>query len=115
MRMAIDTPQAGALVDQPYVIAGWAIDLAATEGSGIDTVHVWAYPTTGGAPNFLGEANIGDARPDVAATYGAQFERSSYSLAAKPLAPGAYDIVVYAHRAATGTFDAAQAMRVDVR
>ena len=60
-------------------------------------------------------ANIGDARPDVAAIYGAQFERSSYSLAAKPLAPGTYDVVVYPHRAATGTFDGAQVVRIIVR
>jgi len=112
MRMAIDTPQAGALVDQPYVIAGWAIDLAATEGSGIDTVHVWAYPTTGGAPNFLGEANIGDARPDVAATYGPQFERSSYSLVTTDLQAGTWDIVVYVHSSVSNTFQTAQIVRV---
>ena len=84
------------------------------DGSGVDTVHVWAYPTTGGAPNFLGEANIGDARPDVAATYGPQFERSSYTLVTTNLKAGTWDIVVYAHRAATGSFDAAQAARVIV-
>ena len=112
MRMAIDTPQHGATVDQPFVVAGWALDLAATDGSGIDTVHVWAYPAAGGDPIFLGVADLGDARPDVAAVYGPQFERSSYGLAAKPLAPGTYDIVVYAHRAATNAFDGAQVVRV---
>ena len=115
VRMTIDTPQAGVAVDQPFAIAGWAIDLAADEGSGIDTVHVWAYPAAGGEPIFLGVADIGDARPDVAAIYGEQFERSSYSLIAKPLARGTYDVVFYPHRAATGMFDGAQVVRVTVR
>lgn len=113
--MAIDKPQNGATVDQPLVVAGWALDLAATDGAGIDTVHVWAYPAAGGDPIFLGVADSGYSRPDVAATYGAQFERSSFSLTATGLAPGAYDVVVYAHRASTGVFEGAQSVRVTVR
>ena len=114
MRMAIDAPAAGATVEQPFLVAGWALDLAATNGAGIDTVHVWAYPTTGGAPIFLGVAATSDPRPDVAAIYGPQFEGSSYHLVAKPLIPGTYDIVVYPRRAATGAFDGAQGVRVTV-
>jgi hypothetical protein len=116
MRMAIDTPQSGSNVDQPFWIAGWALDLAATDGSsGIDTVHVWAYPANGRKPIFLGVATIGDSRPDVATTYGAQFEGSSYSLLAAGLTPGTYDVVVYPHRALTQSFDAAQLVRVTVQ
>ncbi|OFW26098.1 MAG: hypothetical protein A3H97_14125 [Acidobacteria bacterium RIFCSPLOWO2_02_FULL_65_29] len=114
MRLAIDTPADGVVSQQTVVVAGWAIDLASTDGSGIDTVHVWAYPTAGGDPVFLGVASIGDARPDVAAIYGQQFERSSFSLVAPPLALGTYDIVVYPHRAATNAFDGAQVVRVTV-
>jgi hypothetical protein len=115
MRMAIDTPAAGELDPaQPLFIAGWALDLASRDGSGIDTVHVWAHPVGGGTPVFLGVANVGDARPDVGAIYGAQFTGSSYGLFARPPRPGVYDIVVYAHRAATNAFDAAQAVRIIV-
>jgi hypothetical protein len=115
MRMTIDAPQAGAVVASSFLVGGWALDLAAEDGSGIDTVHVWAYPLAGGAPRFLGVAAIGDARPDVALTYGDQFTRSSYNLWVNGLRRGTYDLVVYAHRAATGTFDAAQVVRVTVR
>ena len=115
LRMAIDAPAAGAIDSQPFLVAGWAIDLAARDGSGVDTVHVWAHPIAGGSPVFLGVAAVGEARPDVAATYGDRFAGSSYNLVAKPPAPGVYDIVVYVHRAATNSFDGAQVVRVTVR
>jgi hypothetical protein len=115
MRMAVDVPQSGTTVEEPFVVAGWAIDLAAADGTGVDTVHVWARPVTGGAPVFLGVAAYGGVRPDVGALYGAQFERSSYGLTAASLEPGTYDIVVYVRRSATGSFDAAQEVRVEVR
>ena len=145
MRMAIDMPSSAAIVQQPFTVAGWALDLAATDGAGIDTVHVWAYPAAGGDPTlrpfeglkavpslvegrqaqsrpeqgrgpiFLGVADSVDSRPDVAATYGQQFGRSSFNLVASGLPPGTYDVVVYAHRASTGAFDAAQSVRVTVR
>jgi hypothetical protein len=72
--MAIDTPQSGAVV-QPFTLAGWALDLASQVGSGIDAVHVWAHPGDGRQPIFVGQATLGGSRPDVAATYGAAFER----------------------------------------
>jgi hypothetical protein len=115
LRMAIDTPHDGLPVDQSFTIAGWALDLAAIDGgSGIDTVHLWTYPMGGKKPIFLGVAAIGDARPDVAATYGAQFEHSSFSLSATSLAPGEYDVVVYPHRSATNDFQGGQVVRVTV-
>jgi hypothetical protein len=113
MRMAIDTPRGGT-VGRSFQVAGWALDLAAPDGSGVDTVHMWAYPARGGEPIFLGVASVGDRRPDVGATYGAQFAPSSYSLQVDRLGAGPYDIVVYIHRAATNRFDAAQTVRVTV-
>jgi hypothetical protein len=116
MRLVVDTPQVGAVVEQPMVVAGWALDLGAALGTGVDTVHVWASPAQGGAPIFLGVAAYGDVRKDVGQAFGAQFDQSSYGLtAAARLEPGTYDVVVYAHRVATGTFDLAQKVRVEVR
>jgi hypothetical protein len=115
MRMTIDAPQAGAVVASSFLVGGWALDLAAENGSGIDTVHVWAYPIAGGDPRFLGVAAVGDARPDVVMTFGDQFLRSSYNLWVSGLRRGMYDLVVYAHRAATGAFEGAQVVRVTIR
>ncbi len=80
LRMAVDTPVPGASVPSSFVVAGWALDGAATTGSGIDAVHVWAYPSSGAAPIFVGAATLGHARPDVAAALGPQFGTTGYAL-----------------------------------
>jgi len=115
-RMSIDTPTAGVRV-QPLQIAGWAIDVAAATGSGVDTVHVWAYPNPGSGtpPLFLGAATYGGDRPDVGAAFGdARFRYSSYSLTTTALAPNAYQLVVYAHSTFTGTFNLAQTVDIQI-
>jgi hypothetical protein len=115
MRTMIDEPRSDTVVGQPFVVAGWTADLAATEGAGIDTVHLWAYPLDGRAPIFLGVAASRRSRPDVATVYGMPFADSGFALTVVGLRPGTYDIVVYPHRAASGTFEGAQAVRVTVR
>jgi glucose/arabinose dehydrogenase len=102
--IAIDAPANLSTVPSPFFIGGWAIDLAAASGTGIDTIHVWAHPADGSAPVFLGVAGFGD-RPDVAAIFGAQFRRSGYGLIATALPPGGAYIVVYAHSSVSGQFD----------
>jgi hypothetical protein len=114
MRMVIDTPRAGSVTHQPFLIQGWALDLAAAASTGIDAVHVWAYPLGGGQPVFAGAATLGDPRDDVAATYGGQFKDSAYGLVIDRLPPGTYDLVVYPHRVASGTFEGAQIVRVTI-
>jgi hypothetical protein len=114
MRMAVDAPAVNRAVQQPFWVSGWAVDLAAADGTGVDTVHVWAYPVGGGSPVWLGVAAVGDSRPDVADLYGSQFEPSAFSLSVNRLVPGTWDIVTYVHRAKTDNFDAAQSVRVTV-
>jgi len=114
MRMAIDTPVAGATTTSALAVAGWALDLASTDGTGIDGVEAWAFPVDGSSPISLGTATLGDARPDVAAVYGKQFEGSSFTVVADNLAPGTYDVTVYVHRQATGSYEAARTVRVTV-
>ena len=115
MRTALDSPRHGQAITQPFWVSGWTADLAATEGTGIDAAHVWAYPVGQVAPVFLGFGLLGDARPDVATVYGRQFERSAYNVLVSNLRPGVYDIVAYPHRVATNTFDGARVVRVVVR
>jgi len=107
------TPFLGVPVGQSFTIAGWAVDLAATSGTGVDTVHVWAHPQSGGAPIFLGVAEYGGYRPDIAALYGEQYGRSSYTLVTRPIPKGTYDLVVYPHSAVLGGFSA-RVVRVHV-
>ena len=114
-RVLIDTPSAFAEVDAGFAVEGWAADLESAAGSGITTVHVWAYPVDGGAPVFLGVAANGLPRPDVAAAFGEQFESTGYHLAVHGLDPGRYDVAVFGWSEAGGGFAPAAVVRVTVR
>jgi hypothetical protein len=114
-QVVIDTPGRQQDVGQPFVLAGWAIDLDDEVGTGIDALHVWAYPLAGGDPIFVGTAAYGGARPDVAALHGERFKPSGYSLTVGGLAPGNYDLAVFPWSTAAGGFVQAKTVRVTVR
>jgi hypothetical protein len=123
-QVVIDTPGAGAVTAAPFVIAGWAADLDDEVETGVDAVHVWAYPVSTtcadgqavchDAPIFLGAATGGGRRPDVAAVYGARYLRSGYGLWVRDLAPGTYDLAVFAWSTVQGGFAPARTVRVEV-
>ena len=102
--MAIDAPGHNAQVQQPFSVTGWAIDRASAQGSGVDGVHVYAYPAAGGAPVFLGAASVGLSRPDIGGLFGQQFTSSGYALSASGLPGGQYVVAVYAHSTVTGSW-----------
>ena len=83
--------------------------------TGIDTLHVWAYPLAGGAPVFLGTPTLGGARPDVAAIHGDQFRGSGFTLAVQGLPPGIYDLAVFPWSNVTGAFAPPKIVHVTVR
>jgi hypothetical protein len=120
-QVVIDTPSPDAAVEGSFVVAGWAADLDETVGTGVDTLHVWAYPagtTCNGAtcdPIFLGATAYGGERPDVAAIFGPQFTKSGYGLIVDSLSPGTYDLAVFAWSTVQGRFVPAKVVRVTVR
>src|SRR5439155_12954836 len=110
-----DAPLAGATVAVPFAASGWTLDQAAVSGTGIDAVHMWAFPQAGPA-TFLGAATMGFARADVAAIFGAQFLNSGFSLTTSvPLTPGGYTLAVFAHRTSTNTFAIVEQTAITVR
>ena len=115
----IDAPAEGASVGSPFMVGGWAADLDSPVGTGVDTVHVWAYPVDAKGnrldPMFIGQATYGGARPDVAAVYGDRFENSGYGIIVTGLAPGTYDIALFAFSTVVNTFTPATVVRVTVR
>jgi len=115
--LAVGVPSPGAQVTGRFLIGGWTIDRAAASGTGMNAVHVWAYPNpgSGAPPIFLGAAQMGVARPDVAALFGSQFLNAGFNLVAGPVSPGTYDVVVFARAAATMTFDTYSVVRVIVQ
>jgi hypothetical protein len=115
VQVAIDVPRAQQDVQQPFLLAGWAADLDAAAGTGIDTLHVWAYPATGGAPVFVGTPALGGVRQDVAAVHGEQFRESGFALSLQGLIPGTYDLAVFPWSNVTGAFAPPNVVHVTVR
>jgi hypothetical protein len=121
-QVTIDVPAADARVPGRFLVAGWAIDLDDTVGTGVDALHVWAYPRSacGGSgacsvpPIFLGATAYGGNRPDVGAIYGDRFSASGYGLVVDGLEPGTYDIAVFAWSTARGGFVPAKTVKVIV-
>ena len=94
------------------LVAGWAADLDSPSGTGIDGIHVWAYPQSGEPPVFLGQAAFGGRRPDVAAVYGDRFLRSGFGLHVPDLPPGTYHFAVFAWSSARHAWLPAAVARV---
>ena len=111
--MVIDFPTAGMSLRQPFSVAGWALDLAASD-NGIDLVHVYAYPATGAEPIFLGASPVNVARPDVGGIFGASHGSSGYGLVVRGLAPGAYMLAVFGHSSYSNNFPIAQGVNIRV-
>ena len=113
--VTIDAPRQQQDVAQPFAIGGWAADMDAPHGTGVTGAHVWAYPLAGGPPVFLGTAEYGAARPDVAAVHGDRFLASGFSLLVQGLPHGNYDLAVFAWSTARATFAPARTVRLTVR
>jgi hypothetical protein len=117
----VDVPGTGGVFrsGQAFYVGGWAADLDSTVDTGVNTVHVWAYPvdTSGKAPDpiFLGQAFYGGARPDVGAVYGDRFGTSGYGIIVNSLPPGTYDLAVFAYSTVVNNFTPAKVVRVVVK
>jgi glucose/arabinose dehydrogenase len=114
--LSIGVPGNGSTVSPTFLVGGWALDLRPGTDTGVDAVHVWAYrnPGSGTPPVFLGAAQRGIFRPDVAAAFGARFANAGFSLVAGPVASGTYDVVVFARSSVTMAFDIFRVVRITV-
>jgi uncharacterized repeat protein (TIGR03803 family) len=102
----IDLPGPGATVGTSFEIGGWTLDRGAFTGTGIDAVHVYALPSSGAAPIFLGASPLGFARPDIAAVFGAQFANAGWLMTNVTLPPGTYTLAAFPHSELTQAFGA---------
>lgn len=114
VRIAIDQPSAGPLTARRLTVSGWTLDASASIGTGIDAVHVWAFPRDGRAPIWVGVAEYSRARGDVAAVFGSQFNAAGFHLSVPMLPVGTYILMVYARSSVDGRF-AGQGVEIDVR
>jgi hypothetical protein len=115
-RMHVDTPAKNQNTSQSFSIAGWAVDLGSSTTSGVDAIHVYAYPAGSSSAIWLGAAAYGYGRPDVGGAFGAsRFSGSGFRLDTTALTPGNYTLVVFAHSSVTGTFNNAHSVAITVR
>lgn len=112
-QMAIDTPGNGVL-QQPFLIAGWAADLGSPSTSGADAVHVWAWPTSGATPIFVGAVTPDGSRSDVAKVFGSRFGTSGYSMIVNNLPGGSYLLAAYMHSTVAGKFNFVRMVSVTI-
>ena len=103
----------GTGTEPTIALSGWALDGRSLTGSGIDAVHVWAFPTSGGTPVFVGVATPA-IRTDVAQVFGTRFSAAGFTGTFTAPPPGTYDVAVYARSAFTGQFDQARVARIIV-
>jgi hypothetical protein len=114
-RMFVDQPTSGATIGQPFTLSGWAVDLGAPSGTGVDAIEVWAFPTNGSQPFRVGAASYGSARPDIGSAFGTAFTNSGYALSVSNLpAHGTYDLRVSARSTVTGSFNQEQWIRITI-
>jgi hypothetical protein len=112
--MVLDSPSASSTVGHTVTFGGWAIDRGASSGTGMDQVVVWAYPSGGGAPQYVGAATYGMARPDIGSLFGGQFANSGFRLTA-PVNAGTYRFVAFAHSTVANSYSGVAAPNVTVQ
>jgi len=101
----LDTPQANMLVTSAFEVGGWALDQAATSGTGVDAIQFYVFPNAGADPGvFIGEGKLGIARADVAGIFGSQFINSGFHYTITGMSPGQFVLGVYAHSTVTNSF-----------
>lgn len=121
-RLTIDTaPVPGAILQQPFTLSGWALDLGTVRGpgwgTGVDAIQILAYRSPGlnvEPPINLGDIPYSIARSELTMTFGSQFTNAGFSYSVNRLPVGTYDLVISARSAVTGTFNASQTIRVTI-
>jgi hypothetical protein len=113
-KMYLDLPGPNTTVQTSFAVAGWAVDLGTTAGTGIAAIHIWARPVGGGSPIFLGAANMGVMRTDISSYYANwNYAGAGFSLSAS-LPVGTYDITAYAFSTVAGAFNQTATVRITV-
>ncbi len=111
----IDGPIPNSTRPQPFLIGGWAVDLGASSGTGVDVVSVSARRVDSGVTTFLGNATYGGPRPDVAQAFARPgFMNCSWGLFVTGLTAGTYDLTAIPRSTVTGKFAASKTVRVTV-
>ena len=72
-RGSLDVPANGQVVAGTISVAGWAVDLAAHDGTAKDRVQIYLDGTQ------VASADPGQSHPEIGAAYGENFTNSGWS------------------------------------
>ncbi|MFQ5879751.1 MAG: hypothetical protein ACE5IZ_06235 [Dehalococcoidia bacterium] len=108
--MGIETP-AQEQVSLPFIVSGWAVDLAALESTGIDVVQIVDAGCEG---HVIGIAEYGVKRSDIARKYGEQFLYSGWQFEVERLRLGEHTLAVRAKSSMADDFNQCQAIQITV-
>lgn len=96
VQVRVESPAEGATIRLPFLLEGWALDLGARRGTGIERVEVWDGDRENGGA-LLGRATYGFYRPDLGrAVSAARFNSAGFNLLLRDLSSGTHALHVYA-------------------
>lgn len=97
-RGSLDTPTDGETVSGVIPVAGWAVDLATREGTGVDRVDIYID----GAQ--VATSDLGQTRPEIGAAYGQNFASSGWTAQVdlSQVSPGSHTLEARARSQLTG-------------
>jgi hypothetical protein len=113
--ISVDAPAPGAVVTSAIEVAGWALDLGAPSGPGINAMHFYIFPSSGTGPGvYVGAGTYGGARADVGALFGSQFTNSGFHFTITGMGPGSYVLGAFGRSTVTNTFSAVSMVPITV-
>jgi hypothetical protein len=112
--LAVENPIDGAIVPRNLPVSGWAFDVGATTGPGVDLIRVFAGSTCAGT--VLGDALMGAIRPDVQAVHGLGPTFLGTGFVGTVRMPrGPSQMTICARSTVTGTFGAQKTLTVTAK
>lgn len=105
MEIHLDTPQPGAVISGLTKLQGWAADLAAAKGTGINSVHFY-LDGPAGEGQLIGTARYGLERSDLVEYFGSnerlRYAGYSFDWNTSKVAPGQHKLFVYVQSVSAG-------------
>jgi hypothetical protein len=112
--LAVENPIDGSIVPRNLPVSGWAFDIGAVTGPGVDLIRVFAGSTCAGT--VLGDALMGAIRPDVQAVHGLGPTFLGTGFVGTVRMPrGPSQMTICARSTVTGTFGAQKTLTVTAR
>jgi len=121
VRMHLDsarTSHSAPRIARAFRLEGWAFDPHASIGSGIGAVHVWAKRRSPEVPEsrvFLGVADLGVSRPDVAAAQEGRFLEAGFTFTGALPEAGVWEVTAYVWSIRTQRFEDARTVTITVK